>query len=123
MSGKPVKIPGADHPITIAPFEGRVVVRAGGKVIAETTKALELKEGSYPSVFYIPRTHADMAALRRSAHETYCPYKGQASYFSLPTGEAGTDAVWSYENPYEAVAEIRDHLAFYPDKVEIDVRT
>ena len=121
MSGKPIKVPGPDHPITIAPFEGRVVVRAGGKVIAETTRALALKEASYPPVLYVPRADADMKALDRSAHRTYCPYKGDASYFSLPTGETGNNAVWSYETPHEAVAEIKDHLAFYPDKVEIDI--
>ena len=123
MDGKPIRIPGPDHPITVTPFEGKVVVRAGGKVIVETTHALTLEEASYRSVFYVPRADADMAALERSAHETYCPYKGDASYFSLPTGEAGRNGVWTYETPYAAVAEIRDHLAFYPDKVEIDIRT
>ena len=123
MTGKPIKIPGADHPITITPFKGKVVVRAGGRVIAETTDALALREASYPEVFYIPRSDADMAALERTSHQTWCPYKGEASYFSLPTGDAGRNGVWSYENPHEAVAEIRDHLAFYPDKVEIEVRT
>ena len=122
MTGKPIRIPGPDHPITVTPFEGKVVVRAGGKVIVETTHALTLKEASYPPVFYVPRTDADMNALERSTHETYCPYKGDASYFSLPTGSAGTNGVWTYETPYAAVAEIKDHLAFYADKVEIDVR-
>lgn len=123
MTGKPIKIPGPDHPITVTPFEGKVVVRAGGKVIAETTHALTLSEASYPQVFYVPRADADMTALERSAHESYCPYKGDASYFSLPTGDAGKNGVWTYETPYDAVAGIKDHLAFYPDKVEIDVRT
>lgn len=122
MSGKPIKIPGPDHPITIAPFEGKVVIRAGGKVIAETTRALALKEASYPEVFYIPRSDADMAALTPTDHETYCPYKGDASYFSLPTGDDGTNGVWSYETPYSAVTDIKDHLAFYPNKVEIETR-
>jgi len=122
MTGKPIKIPGPDHPITITPFDGKVVVRAGGRVIVETTDALVLKEASYPPVFYIPRLDADMAALERSSHQTWCPYKGDASYFSLSTGEAGRNGVWSYEAPHDAVAEIRDHLAFYPDKVEIEVR-
>jgi uncharacterized protein (DUF427 family) len=123
MTDKPIKIPGPDHPITITPFSGKVVIRAGGKVIAETAQALALKEASYPSVFYVPRADADMTALERSAHVTWCPYKGEASYFSLPIGEAGTNGVWSYETPHAGVAEIRDHLAFYPDKVEIEVRT
>lgn len=123
MTGKPIKIPGADHPITITPFRGKVVVRAGGRVIAETTDALALREASYLEVFYIPRSDADMAALERTSHQTWCPYKGEASYFSLPTGDAGRNGVWSYESPHDAVAEIKDHLAFYPDKVEIEVRT
>ncbi|MGV3549841.1 DUF427 domain-containing protein [Rhizobium sp.] len=123
MTGKPIKIPGPDHPITITPFDGKVVVSAGGRVIVETTKALQLKEASYPPVFYVPRADADMAALERTAHESHCPYKGEASYYSLPTGEAGRNGVWTYETPHAAVAEIRDHLAFYPDKVEIEVRT
>jgi len=122
-TGKPIKIPGPDHPITITPFNGKVVVRAGGKVIAETTDALVLKEASYPPVFYVPRADADMTALERSSHQTWCPYKGDASYYSLPTGDAGRNGVWSYETPHPAAADIRDHLAFYPDKVEIDVRT
>lgn len=122
MTGKPIRIPGPDHPITVTPFEGKVVVRAGGKVIVETTHALTLKEASYPSVFYVPRSDADMTALERSTHESYCPYKGDASYFSLPTGEAGKNGVWTYETPYSAVAQIKNHLAFYPDKVEIEVR-
>lgn len=122
MTGKPIKIPGPDHPITITPFDGKVVVRVGGKVIVETTKALQLKEASYPPVLYVPRADADMAVLERSEHETYCPYKGDASYYSLPSGDAGKNGVWTYETPYADVAEIKDHLAFYPDKVEIDIR-
>lgn len=121
MNGKPIKIPGTDHPIAIAPFAGRVVVRAGGKVVADTTRALSLREASYPAVFYVPRADADMGSLTRTTHQTHCPYKGDASYFSLSTGEAGANAVWSYESPHSAVASIREHLAFYPDKVEIEV--
>jgi uncharacterized protein (DUF427 family) len=122
MSDKPIKIPGPDHPITITPMDGKVVVRAAGQVIAETTRALTLKEASYPAVYYIPRSDADMKTLEPTEHETYCPYKGDASYFSLPSGDAGKNGVWSYQTPYTAVAEIKDHLAFYPDKVEIEVR-
>jgi uncharacterized protein (DUF427 family) len=122
-TGKPIKIPGPDHPITITRFEGTVVVRADGKVIAETAAALVLKEAAYPPVFYVPRADADMAALERSAHQTWCPYKGDASYYSLPTGEAGKNGVWSYETPHPAVSEISGHLAFYPNKVDIEVRS
>jgi|SRR4051794_28806546 uncharacterized protein (DUF427 family) len=112
---KPVKIPGPDHPITVTPTAGRVVVKAGGRVIADSRKAVTLKEATYPSVHYIPRAETDMAQLTRTAHSTYCPYKGDASYYSLPNAE---NAVWSYETPHPEMAAIRDHLAFYPDRVD-----
>ena len=119
MTDKPIRIPGPDHPIAIAPAPGRVVVRLGGKVIADTKRALILREASYPGVKYIPRQDVDMSLLERTDHATYCPYKGDASYFSLPVGgERSLNAAWSYEQPYAAVAEIRDHLAFYPDRVD-----
>ncbi len=117
MTDKPVRIPGPDHPITIAPASGRVIVRAGGRVIADTRAALTLQEATYPGVRYIPRKDVDMSLLERSDHSTYCPYKGDCSYFSI-RGERTRNAVWSYENPYGAVAEIKDHLAFYPDRVD-----
>jgi uncharacterized protein (DUF427 family) len=114
-----MKIPGPDHPITITPYRGRVAVRVEGRVIADTRAALRLTEASYPAAFYIPRADADMASFAPSDHHTYCPYKGECSYFSIP-GERGLNAVWSYEAPYPAVAAIKDHLAFYPDRVEIE---
>ena len=114
-----MKVPGPDHSITITPYRGRVVVRVGGRVIADTKAALRLAEASYPVAFYIPRADADMAALVQSDHHTYCPYKGECSYFGIP-GERGVNAVWSYEMPYPAVAAIKDHLACYPDRVEIE---
>jgi uncharacterized protein (DUF427 family) len=117
-----MKVPGPDHPITIARHRGRVVVRMEGQVIADSRAALRLAEASYPAAFYIPRTDADMSLLIRSDHHTYCPYKGECSYFSLPAaGERGKNAVWSYEAPYPAVAAIKDHLAFYPDRVQIEI--
>ncbi len=113
-----------DHPIIIAPAKGRLVVRWRGRTIADTTRALELREHVYPKVFYIPRTDAVMSFFQRSATETVCPYKGRASYFSLCAGEeADVDAVWSYEKPLSSVAEIKDRLAFYPDKVAITRET
>jgi uncharacterized protein (DUF427 family) len=116
---KPVRIPGPDHPITIAPHQGRVIVRLGGQVIADTKKALTLKEASYPAAFYIPREDANMALLSATSHTTYCPYKGDCSYFSIPAGgPRSVNAVWSYEKPYPAVAAIKDYLAFYPDRVD-----
>jgi uncharacterized protein (DUF427 family) len=119
MSAKAVKIPGPDHPITITKSPKRVVVTLGGKTIADTQDALILKEASYPAVFYIPRKDADMALLTRTDHSTYCPYKGDASYYSIPSGgERSKNAVWSYEHPHDAMAQIKDHLAFYPDRVD-----
>jgi uncharacterized protein (DUF427 family) len=114
-----VLIPGPDHPITVTPHSGRVVVRAGDKVIADTRAALSLKEASYPAVLYIPRADADLTALDRSDHHTYCPYKGEASYYSIPEVNRGENAIWTYENPYDAVASIEGHLAFYADRVTI----
>jgi uncharacterized protein (DUF427 family) len=119
MSTKSIKIPGPDHPITVERNQKRVVVTLGGKVIADTTKALTLREASYPAVQYIPREDVDMGALERSTSHTYCPYKGDATYFSIPAGgERSVDAIWTYEAPYEAVNGIKDHLAFYPSRVD-----
>ena len=114
-----MKLPGPDHPITLTRSAKRVRVRFAGAVIADSTRVLTLKEASYPPVHYIPRTDADMGALQRSAHHTNCPYKGEASYFTIVIGGRRADnAAWSYEQPYPAVAEIKDHLAFYPDRVD-----
>ena len=119
MADKPVKIPGPDHPITIETSPSRIVVTVGGKVIADTRDALTLREASYPAVQYIPRRDVDMAAVTRSEHTTYCPYKGDASYFSIPAGgERSLNAVWTYETPFEAMAQIKDYLAFYTDRVD-----
>jgi uncharacterized protein (DUF427 family) len=119
MPSKPVKIPDAQHPITIAPNPARIVVKAGGRVIADTHSALVLREANYPPVQYIPRQDVDMTQLQRTDHATYCPYKGDCSYYSIPGGGArAVNAVWTYEAPYDAVVTIREHLAFYPDRVE-----
>ena len=115
-------IPGPDHPITVTPNPKRVVVSAGGKVIADTRNALALKEASYPVVQYIPRADADLAVLERTDHHSWCPYKGEASYFSIPGIDRGQNTIWTYEEPHDAVAGIRDHLAFYPDRVTIEER-
>lgn len=119
----PPKIPGPDHPITITPSKGRVVVRFGGEIVADTTRALILKEASYPPVQYIPREDARMSHFVATDRQTYCPYKGDCSYFTLRApGQSAENAVWSYAAPYDAVQEIAGHLAFYPDKVEIEVK-
>ena len=113
------KTPGPDHPITIEPNPRRVVVTVAGRTIADTEGALTLREASYPPVFYIPREDVDLSLLERTAHTTHCPYKGDAAYFSIPAGGArSANAVWTYETPFEAVASIKDHLAFYPDRVD-----
>ena len=105
MSAKPMKIPGPDHPITVEPASSRIVVTVGGKTVADSRKALVLREASYPSVFYIPRADADMALLTRTDHESHCPYKGDAAYFSIPSaGARAVNAIWSYEAPHAAVA-------------------
>ena len=116
---KTVKIPDASHPITIAPNSSHIVVTAGGKVIADTRASLTLKEASYPGVHYIPRKDVDMTQLSRTEHSTYCPYKGDCSYYSIaPGGERSKNAVWTYEDPYPSVAQIRDYVAFYLDRVD-----
>ena len=119
MNTKTIKIPGPDHPITITPNPNRVVVTVGGRVVADSRAALSLQEAAYTPVLYLPRADVDMTRLERSAHSTYCPYKGDCAYYSIPAGgERAVDAVWTYEQPYEAVAAIRGHVAFYPDRVD-----
>ena len=115
-------IPDANHPIRIEPSRSTVVVHKGPLQIAKTKRALTLSEASYPRVQYIPRNDVDMAQLERSTHTTYCPYKGEATYYSVPAlGEVGLNAVWTYETPFEAVADIAGHLAFYPDRMSVEV--
>ncbi|HML28340.1 MAG TPA: DUF427 domain-containing protein [Hyphomicrobium sp.] len=115
--------PGPTHPITCVRNPRRVVVTFDGAPIADTRNAITLNEASYPAVQYIPREDVDMRTLQRSTHTTYCPYKGDASYFHLSSPEAiSENAVWSYEAPYDTVAAIKDRLAFYPDRVEISER-
>jgi uncharacterized protein (DUF427 family) len=119
MTDKPMRIPGPDHPISIEANLSRVVVTVGGQVIADSRAALTLREASYPPVLYFPREDVDMAALTRSGHTTYCPYKGEASYFSIPAGgDRSLNAVWTYETPFEAMAQIKKYVAFYPDRVD-----
>lgn len=114
-----MKIPGPEHPITIAPNPRRVRVTFNGRVVADTRRALTLREASLAPVHYIPRADADMTLFARAAHATYCPYKGDAAYYTLRVdGRTSENAVWTYEEPYPAVAAIKDHLAFYPSRVD-----
>jgi uncharacterized protein (DUF427 family) len=114
-----VRIPGPDHPIGITRHPKRIVVKVAGHIVADTRAALTLREANYPAVRYIPRRDADMARLERSETTSYCPYKGEAAYFSIPAGGTGSvDAIWTYEAPHAAVSEIAGHLAFYPDRVD-----
>jgi uncharacterized protein (DUF427 family) len=119
MSHKQVKVPGPHHPISVKKNPARVVVTVAGRVIADTREALTLREATYPPVQYIPREDADLTQLERTDHESWCPFKGDASYYSINSGgKRSVNAVWTYEAPHAAVAEIKNHLAFYPDRVD-----
>jgi uncharacterized protein (DUF427 family) len=119
MKEKQIKIPGPDHPISIQLNPARVVVSVAGRVIADTRNALALREADYPAVQYIPREDVDLTQLERTDHVTYCPYKGDCGYYSVPAGgKKSVNVVWTYEDPYPAVAQIKGHVAFYPDRVD-----
>ena len=119
MKEKPIKVPGSDHPISIERNPARVVVSVAAWVIADTRNALTLCEADYLPVQYIPRMDVDFSRLERTDHETYCPYKGDCNYYSVPSGgKKSVNALWTYENPYPAVAQIKGHVAFYPDRVD-----
>ena len=119
MKEKQIKNPGPDHPISIERNPGRVVVSVAGRIIADTRNALTLREADYPLVQYIPREDVDLSQLKRTDHATYCPYKGECSYYSVPAGgRKSVNAVWTYEDPYPAVAQIKGHVAFYPDRID-----
>ena len=112
--------PGPDHPITVEPNTRRVIVRVGGRTVADSTRAIKLSEASYPPVQYIPRADVDMTQLVRTTHTTGCPFKGEAAYYSIKTEGANLseNAAWTYEAPYEAVADIKEYLAFYPNGID-----
>ncbi len=114
-----MKTPGPDHPITTARNPNKIRVTLGGQVTAESTRALTMKESTYPSVHYIPREDVHMELLERSKHSSHCPYKGEAAYYSIDAaGRKAANAVWTYEKPYPAVSKIESLLAFYPDRVD-----
>jgi uncharacterized protein (DUF427 family) len=117
---KEIRIPGPDHPITLSPVDGTVRVTLAGKIVAESTRVLRLVENGYTPVYYLPRNDADMSLLVRTTHYTYCPYKGDCTYYSTPIGGPKSEnAVWTYEKPHEAVASIREYLAFYSSRVDV----
>lgn len=123
-SARTVKVPGPDHPIAIEANPRRIVVTVAGKVVADSRRSLTLTEASYAPVHYVPREDVDMSLLARTDHTTYCPYKGECNYYSITIGgDRSTNAVWTYEKPYEAVASIVGHLAFYPDRVDAITET
>lgn len=123
MPGKPILIPGPDHPISVERYPGKVMVRLGDVTIAESSESIALREADYPPVYYIPLRHVDLTLLEPTAHHSYCPYKGEASYLSVTSGGPRLEnAVWRYERPYDAVSAIAGHLAFYPDRFEISVQ-
>ena len=119
MADRQIKQPGTDHPITIEASPARIVVSVAGRVLADTQHALTLREANYPPVQYIPLDDVDASLLEATDHTTYCPYKGDCSYYSIPIGGAkSVNAVWTYEAPFASVAEIKDRVAFYPDRVD-----
>jgi uncharacterized protein (DUF427 family) len=118
-------IPGPDHPIAIEPFNGRVRISFAHHTVADTSRALELREASYPPCYYVPLEDVDHAALRQSDTTSYCPYKGDASYYDVidpHTLQSVDDAVWHYPDPYPTVPEIAACVAFYPNKVDVEVQ-
>ena len=121
MAARPVLEPTAEHPITIEPNNGHVTVRVNGELVADTHTALTLQEANYPAVLYIPFEDVNQSLLQRTSTATYCPYKGDASYYSVNTADGTTvdDVIWTYEQPYPAVAAIGGHVAFYPDRALI----
>jgi uncharacterized protein (DUF427 family) len=123
MTSRPVLEPTTEHPITISPIQARVVVRVNGEVVADTHDALQLQESTYPAVHYIPFNDVVQDLLTRTDTSTYCPYKGVAGYYSVTTaaGDTVDDVIWTYEQPFPAVAAIGGHVAFYADKAEISV--
>lgn len=123
MSDRIVLEPSTEHPITIEPTRGRVLVRVNGETVADTQAALTLRESTLPAVQYIPMSDVVQKVLTRTETTTYCPFKGEASYYSVTTGAGDTvdDVIWTYEQPHPAVAAIAGHVAFYPDKAEITV--
>jgi uncharacterized protein (DUF427 family) len=117
--GKEIRIPGPDHPIAISPADGKMRVTVAGRIVAESTRAILLEEKGHPPVYYLPRSDADMSLLVRTKHYTFCPNKGDCTYYSIPIGGTKSEyAVWTYQEPYEAAASIKEYLGFDPSRVD-----
>src|ERR1700676_2996322 len=113
--GKEIRIPGPDHPITISPAVGKVRVTVAGRKVAESTRALRLEEKGYPPVYYLPRNDADMSLLVRTTHYTYCPYKGDCTYYSIPIGGAKSEyAVWHTKSRMRQWPALKSTWRFIP---------
>jgi uncharacterized protein (DUF427 family) len=124
MSEKPIMLPSPEHPITVERTGTRVTATVGGRTVADSTATLTLQEASYPAVEYFPRADVDMSLLERTDHSTYCPFKGDAGYFSIRTEDGVLEnVVWTYDAPHPAMAEIAEYVAFYPDRVEVRALT
>jgi uncharacterized protein (DUF427 family) len=123
MTHRPVLEPTDGHPITVEPTGKHVTARVNGEIVAETNDALTLQEATLPAVHYIPLSDVEQDRLRPSDTTSYCPFKGDASYYHVTTaaGDTVEDVVWTYQQPYPAVAAIAGHVAFYPDKADISV--
>jgi uncharacterized protein (DUF427 family) len=122
MTERTILQPTAEHPITVAPTDRHVTVRVNREIVAETDAALTLQESTYPAVQYVPLVDVVGTALSRSDTTTYCPYKGEANYYHVTVGgDTVDDVIWTYEQPYDAVAEIAGHVAFYPNKADVVV--
>lgn len=119
MQTKTIKRPSPEHPISITQNTTPFIVTVDGNIIAQSSRGVILKEASYPPIHYIPREDVKMDQLIRTEHKTYCPYKGECNYYSIPVGgDKATNAVWTYESPYPDVEAIKGLLAFYPDRVD-----
>jgi uncharacterized protein (DUF427 family) len=119
MADRTIRLPGPDHPIAIERTLARIVVSVAGRTVADTRDAVTLREAEYPPVLYVPRKDVDMGLLQRTSHSSYCPYKGEAAYYSIPVGgERSVNAVWTYEAPFDAALKIADFVAFYPARVD-----
>ena len=111
-----------EHTITVEPYPGTVTVTANGATLARSANALSLAEANYPPVVYIPFSDIDFSQLEQTAHSTHCPFKGDASYWNVkPAGEKGANAMWAYQAPYDEMAGIKDHAAFYADRINVEM--